>query len=92
MATKVPFPDAVNTSVKLSLMSAAKLKSAKLGLALDIGGTATSFLSIMRIDKARRKAISKYDLHVQQVLNNIADLSRGVSAARAELKRLGYDK
>ena len=97
MAPKAPYPDAWNAQLKLLKMSATKLASAKRGLAMDVGTFAVAVLSVAGVESridigtARRNIIGKYEPFVDQAVANIEDLSRGVSAAREELRRLGYE-
>jgi hypothetical protein len=51
-----------------------------------------SNVSIFHIGTARRKIVGKYQPFVEQATANIEDLSRGVSAAREELRRLQHEK
>ena len=46
---------------------------------------------LMEINVARRKKMGSYDPHIQDVLDNIAILSKGVKEARRELRILGHD-
>ena len=81
-----------DASIRLCDMSAKTFISAKKSAFIDAGFTAVSFLSVFRIDMARRKAISKYEPLIQQTLTNIQSLSNSVSIAREELRRLEYSE
>ncbi len=92
MAPKVPFPNAWQAQAKLLLLMARKLTSAKIGLAMDIGSTGLSIKGMLNVNQARRNVIAKYEPMVQQSLTNIENLSAGASAAREELRSLGYEE
>ena len=92
MATKVPFPNAWQAQAKLLLLMARKLTSAKIGLAMDIVSTGLSIKGMLSVNQARRNVIAKYEPMVQQSLTNIENLSAGASAAREELRSLGYEE
>jgi len=94
MATKAPFPNAVDASVKLSNLAKGTRKAAMRAFKREVatkGGVGA--VSIFAIDKARRRAIAKkgYIPMANSVMANIENLSAGVAQARQELRRLSYE-
>ncbi len=53
-------------------------------------GAIASIAGLADIPTARRKLVNRNEEHIQQILRNIEDLSKGTSAAYKEIKMLGY--
>jgi len=54
-------------------------------------GAVSGAILITEINTARQKKMGSYDPYIQDVLDNIGSLSKGVKEARQELRILGYD-